>query len=58
MMAASIELLEYWDDIGVRFPPQSVKAVMVLATIGPIILIYPFVQKHFIRGIMIGSLKG
>ena len=58
MLAASDELLEHWDDIGFRFPPQSVKAVMVLITIGPIILIYPFVQKHFIRGIMIGSLKG
>ena len=58
MVSASAEIREYWDDMGVMFPPESVKAVMVLATIGPIILIYPFVQRHFIRGIMIGSLKG
>ena len=58
MVTASAEIREYWEDMGVQFPPQSVQAVMVLATIGPIILIYPFVQRHFIRGIMIGSLKG
>ena len=58
MVSASAEVREYWEDMGVRFPPQSVQAVMVLATIGPIILIYPFVQRYFIRGIMIGSLKG
>jgi putative aldouronate transport system permease protein len=32
-------------------------ALIVVASIPPI-LAYPFVQKHFIRGVMIGSLKG
>ena len=39
-------------------PIESVKAAMVIVTIGPIILAYPFLQRYFIKGIFIGSLKG
>ncbi|MFI2857276.1 carbohydrate ABC transporter permease [Paenibacillus sp. JSM ZJ436] len=39
-------------------PPQSIKmAVIVFATI-PIMLVYPFLQKHFAKGVMLGSVKG
>jgi putative aldouronate transport system permease protein len=32
-------------------------ALIVVATV-PVMVIYPFVQKYFVKGIMIGSLKG
>jgi putative aldouronate transport system permease protein len=32
-------------------------ATVVSATL-PILLVYPFVQKYFVKGVMIGSLKG
>ena len=39
-------------------PDQSVKmAVIVVATL-PILLVYPFLQKHFAKGAMLGSIKG
>ncbi len=38
--------------------PEAVKAATIIVSIGPIILLYPFVQKHFIKGILVGSLKG
>jgi putative aldouronate transport system permease protein len=47
--------------VGVRvesLPTYSLKLAMAVVTTGPIILVYPFVQKYFIKGITIGSVKG
>ena len=41
-----------------QIPPESVKAATIMITIGPIILFYPFIQKYFVKGVMLGSLKG
>lgn len=41
-----------------RVPSESVQAATILITIGPIILFYPFIQKYFVKGVMLGSLKG
>jgi len=39
-------------------PPDSIRnAVIVFATV-PILLVYPFIQKHFTKGVMIGAIKG
>lgn len=38
--------------------PESLKMAMVMVSIIPIILIYPIFQKYFIKGIMIGAVKG
>lgn len=37
---------------------KSFQAALTIITIGPIVLAYPFFQKYFVQGIMIGSLKG
>lgn len=43
----------------VRTPPSVVvKMTAIIFTVGPILLVYPFVQKYFVRGVMVGSLKG
>ncbi|MDR2595997.1 MAG: carbohydrate ABC transporter permease [Treponema sp.] len=47
--------------VGMRvenLPTYSLKLAMAVVTTGPIILVYPFVQKYFIKGITIGSVKG
>jgi putative aldouronate transport system permease protein len=42
----------------VQPPDQSIKmAVIVVGTI-PILLVYPFLQKHFAKGVLLGSIKG
>ncbi len=37
---------------------ETIKAAMVIVTTLPILIVYPFIQKYFVKGIMIGSLKG
>jgi len=47
--------------VGIRtenLPTYSLKLAMAVVSTGPIILLYPFVQKYFIKGITIGSVKG
>ena len=36
----------------------NVQYACVIATIGPILLVYPFVQKYFAQGMQIGAVKG
>jgi len=39
-------------------PSETAQMAMVLVTIGPILFVYPFIQKYFVKGIMIGAVKG
>lgn len=40
-------------------PPSIVtKMTSIVVSIGPVLILYPFVQKYFVKGVMVGSLKG
>ncbi|WP_059050210.1 carbohydrate ABC transporter permease [Paenibacillus senegalimassiliensis] len=39
-------------------PQESVKMATAILTIGPVVLFYPFLQRYFIKGLLIGSVKG
>jgi putative aldouronate transport system permease protein len=39
------------------FTPETIKAATVVISILPILLVYPFVQKYFVKGIMLGGVK-
>ena len=46
-------------DITADLPPlDTIRAATVIFTTLPILCIYPFLQKYFAQGIMVGSLKG
>lgn len=36
---------------------QGVKMAAVMMTMGPIMCFYPFLQKHFVKGVLVGSVK-
>lgn len=42
----------------VDLPSESLKMALTVIVTGPIILLYPFVQKYFVQGITIGAVKG
>lgn len=46
-------------DTGMESPPsETMKFALTCVATGPIILLYPFVQKYFVKGITIGAVKG
>lgn len=47
-----------FDDAKHTVAAETLKDAMIVITVIPILAIYPFVQKYFVKGIMIGSLKG
>lgn len=38
--------------------PETTKMATVIVTLLPILLVYPFLQKYFMQGVMLGSVKG
>lgn len=38
--------------------PESVKAATIMVTLGPILLVYPWLQKYFVKGVYLGAVKG
>ena len=39
-------------------PGESLKMATAIVTIGPIVFFYPFLQRYFVKGLIIGSIKG
>ena len=48
----------YVSGTSVPTTPETVKAATIAVSVAPILLMYPFLQKYFVKGVMIGSLKG
>jgi putative aldouronate transport system permease protein len=45
--------------LGSQVPPSlAIKMAVVVVTIVPALIIYPFVQRHFTKGVIIGAVKG
>jgi putative aldouronate transport system permease protein len=53
-MNNSPEMQAIWSTV----PTEGLRMAMVVITIGPMIAVYPFVQKYFVKGIMVGAVKG
>ncbi|MDL2233101.1 carbohydrate ABC transporter permease [Ruminococcaceae bacterium OttesenSCG-928-L11] len=39
-------------------PSQAMKAATIIVGTVPILVVYPFIQKYFVKGVMVGSIKG
>ncbi|WP_284646125.1 carbohydrate ABC transporter permease [Paenibacillus silviterrae] len=45
-------------DASLNVSPQSIQAASIILATLPIILVYPFLQKYFVKGVLVGSVKG
>jgi putative aldouronate transport system permease protein len=56
----SASMIENLDPYASDVPPplEAVKAAAIMVTTIPILLVYPFVQKYFVKGVLVGSVKG
>ena len=46
------------DEVASRITPVTVQMTAVVITTLPIMLVYPFLQRYFVTGIVMGSVKG
>jgi putative aldouronate transport system permease protein len=56
--AQAIRDLALTSGIVLEVPTESTKLAMTVIVTGPIILLYPFLQKYFVSGITVGAVKG
>lgn len=45
-------------DASLNVSPQSIQAASIILATLPILLMYPFLQKYFVKGVLVGSVKG
>jgi putative aldouronate transport system permease protein len=59
VIESSVEMIEQGlvDPNVTQFTPETIKAATVVVTVLPMLLLYPFVQKYFVKGIMLGGVK-
>lgn len=52
------EMMSMTSQAGVNYSDRTLQAAVVVFAILPIIAVYPFIQKYFAKGAMLGSVKG
>jgi len=50
--------LEILEAMGGEIPEDSARMALLFTVLGPIMIIYPFFQKYFVKGLTLGSVKG
>ncbi|CAH0122320.1 MULTISPECIES: carbohydrate ABC transporter permease [unclassified Paenibacillus] len=41
-----------------KLTPETIKSAGVIVMLVPMLVVYPFLQKYFVKGVMIGAIKG
>ena len=44
--------------VGAAMPPTLAIKMAVVVTVAPVVLVYPFVQRHFVKGVIVGAVRG
>ncbi|MFB9324659.1 carbohydrate ABC transporter permease [Paenibacillus aurantiacus] len=54
----SIANKAYSNTANVTQPLESIRMAMAMVAIGPLVLVFPFLQKYFVKGLTVGAVKG
>ena len=58
-IVAAGQTQDMFQDASARWmPTMSLKSATIFASTLPILIVYPFLQKYFVKGVMVGSVKG
>lgn len=49
---------DYLGDVDVTIPVFTVQMATVIVATAPIIIVYPFLQRYFVKGVLTGAIKG
>lgn len=61
LVGSAQEMRRIMDETGMTMdimPIESMKMALTVVVTGPIVLLYPFVQKYFVKGLTVGAVKG
>ena len=59
VLASNIsDVLDVASNLSTAVPEEITKMATVVVAVVPILCVYPFLQKHFAKGVMVGAVKG
>lgn len=58
MITENNDITDVLDPRSIVIYPKTLQCTAVVVTILPILFVYPFVQRYFVKGVMIGAIKG
>ena len=58
LRSATLEGMEEISFMETPPPPASLRSALIVVSTVPVLFIYPFIQRYFVKGIMIGGIKG
>lgn len=57
-LGADVQAIQRQEELVRQYTPETIKAAILMASTVPILCTYPFMQRYFVKGIIVGSLKG
>lgn len=58
IQSAQVKVVSSASDEAVTVMPATIRAATTMIATLPILVVYPFIQKHFMGGVMLGAVKG
>ena len=57
-LGADVQAIQRQEELVRQYTPETIKAAILMVSTLPILCTYPFMQRYFVKGIIVGSLKG